>query len=368
MKILVLAETYPMPGGKVTPMYIHMRNKYYALQGADVTVLNFSAKEQASYEGIPIITWSGFDRLPDKGVFDLLVLHASNIKHHYRFLQKYGSFFKHYVFVFHGHEVLRKRAVYPPLYPWKRQSNRLSLLCRDTYDRLKLVLWRRFFENPANVEKSELLFVSGWMEEQFLRNTGLSKDKLAGRMHIIYNSVGKLFEANRYEPKSIKYDFVTIRRNIDGEKYCVDVVNALAKANSEYKFLVVGRGSLFEHIEKAANLVWDDRNLYHGEMFDVLNQCRFALMPTKTDAQGLMMCEMATYGIPVVTSDIDVCHEVLDDFSNVAFISNTGKDRLGPIVKRFEESAAIPHQDKYFERNTSGQEYRLFVKIMQSDR
>ena len=24
-------------------------------------------------------------------------------------------------------------------------------------------------------------------------------------------------------------------------------------------------------------------------MFDVLNRCRFALMPTKTDAQGLMM-------------------------------------------------------------------------------
>ena len=45
-------------------------------------------------------------------------------------------------------------------------------------------------------------------------------------------------------------------------------------------------------------------------------------MPTRTDAQGLMMCEMASIGIPLITSDIPVCHESLGNFNNVAMINN----------------------------------------------
>ena len=45
-------------------------------------------------------------------------------------------------------------------------------------------------------------------------------------------------------------------------------------------------------------------------------------MHTRTDAQGVMMCEMATFGMPLITSDISVCHEVFDGFNGVGFISN----------------------------------------------
>lgn len=366
MNILVLAQYYPMPGIPAGAMYIHMRNKYYVANGAKVTVLNFRAKENAVYDGIPVITWDSFASMEDKDQFDILVSHASNLKNHYRFLKKYGKHFKHYAFVFHGHEVLRIKTVYPPRFSWKPQSNPLRVAARDMYDTVKLHTWKKFFENRANAEKSHLIFVSQWMQDEFLKNTGVNADCLRGRMHIIYNSVGKAFEENVYTPAQLQYDFVTIRWNIDGEKYCVDVVNSLAKANPQYRFLVVGRGELFQHIEKANNLTWQDRSLFHNEMFDVLNRCRFALMPTKTDAQGLMMCEMATFGIPVVTSDIPVCHEVLDDFDKVAFVSNQGTDDLTPIMERFQSlpDAARRRNRKFFEENTSGEEYRLFQKIV----
>jgi hypothetical protein len=45
-------------------------------------------------------------------------------------------------------------------------------------------------------------------------------------------------------------------------------------------------------------------------------------MPTKLDAQGVMMCEMAYYGIPILVSDLPVCREMLNDFDNVKFIDN----------------------------------------------
>ena len=36
-------------------------------------------------------------------------------------------------------------------------------------------------------------------------------------------------------------------------------------------------------------------------------------MPTRADAQGVMACEMATFGIPLITSNIDVCKEVFKE-------------------------------------------------------
>ena len=60
-------------------------------------------------------------------------------------------------------------------------------------------------------------------------------------------------------------------------------------------------------------------------------------MPTRTDAQGLMMCEMATYGMPVITTDIPVCHEVLDSFENVSmFDINDTNVQLEPILAQLE--------------------------------
>lgn len=62
--------------------------------------------------------------------------------------------------------------------------------------------------------------------------------------------------------------------------------------------------------------------MLHDEIIDILQQARFALMPIRADAQGLMMCEMKAFGIPVITSDIPVCHEVFKGFSNISFINN----------------------------------------------
>lgn len=366
MNILVLAEKYPMPGLEAGAMYIHTRNKYYVAHGAKVTVLNFWAKEGAVYDGIPVITWADFAAMKDKDQFDVLVSHASNLKNHYRFLYKYGKHFPHYVFVFHGHEVLRIRAVYPPKYSWKSQSNPLRVAARDMYDTVKLHTWKKFFEKKANIEKSHLIFVSQCLQNEFFQYTKVDPDKLKGRTLVIHNSVGRTFEENVYHPADIQYDFVTIRRNIDMEACAIDTLNTIAKANPQYRFLLVGRGEIFQHIEKAENLIWQDRKLFHNEMLELLNHCRFALMPTKRDTQGVMMCEMATFGLPLVTSDIPVCHEMLDDFDNVAFVSNDGTDDLTPIVERFQSlpDAADRRNRKFFEENTSGKEYQLLCEIV----
>ena len=65
-------------------------------------------------------------------------------------------------------------------------------------------------------------------------------------------------------------------------------------------------------------------------------------MLTRRDTQGVMACELATYGIPLITSDIPICHEVFDDMEKVYFIDNA---QVG-LIKLTDYLIAIPEGEK----------------------
>lgn len=359
-KILVLAADYPNNQGGVTLMYIHTRNAYYVKHGVDVTVLNFKATEDYDYEGISVITLDSYCRGTE--TYDILVAHAPNIRNHYRFLKKYGDRFPRFIFFFHGHEVLRITDTYSAPYFYMEKSKRLRDLAQDCYDAYKLAVWRKFY--PKVVDKSDYIFVSGWMLEKFCKYTKLNKSVLKDKIHIIPNSVGKVFEENTYCKDTEKcYDFVTIRGNLDGSKYCVDVVNQLAENNPEFKFLVVGKGKYFDYVKKADNLVWLDKTLKHAEIIDVLNSARCALMPTRLDAQGVMMCEMATFGIPVISSNIDICCEISSILDNFIMIdhNDTTLD-LHTLLPQIDAAHEAKVNQYFCAENTMEKEVKLLVK------
>ena len=83
-------------------------------------------------------------------------------------------------------------------------------------------------------------------------------------------------------------------------------------------------------------------------------------MPTRTDAQGLMMCEMAALGIPVITSDIPVCHEVFDGFSNVIFLNNNDMGISLDYLKKFP--ILCKKDDRYFSNNTTKKEIDIIKR------
>lgn len=211
---------------------------------------------------------------------------------------------------------------------------------------------------PSVLYKSELVFVSGWMRDEFVKSTRLLLKDIEGHYDITYNGVGAAFQENSYSGQGEKqYDFVTIRSLFDESKYCIDIVNELARRNPQARFLLVGKGAFFEHNEKAANLVWENRTMDHQQIIRILQSSRCALMPTRTDAQGLMACEMATFGIPLITSDIPVCHEVFEGFENVAMINNSELDiDLLALCERLEKGVPYSKNSRYFGENTCAHE------------
>ena len=362
MKLLVLAENYSTKE-KVSLAYIHTRNLEYVKQGIELDVISFSSTTQYTLDGINIYSLKQFCEKKDVSDYDLVVSHAPNIRHHCKFINEHYDKIKKIVFFFHGHEVLYTKEAYPKPYDYVKNENRFKSVIKDIYDVFKMIYLTKFFNKT--IEKAEFIFVSEWMYQQFKKNIKLDEAKYKEKSHIIYNGLGEVFSLNNYDRDcEKKYDFITIRNMLDGSKYCIDVVNNLAKKNPNMKFLVVGKGKFFEYNEAPSNLTYELKNLNHAEIIEYLNASRCALMPTRTDAQGVMMCEMAVFGIPVITSDIYVCKMVLGDVENVDFINNNNtdvnlKEKLVNLVnKKYSKS------DKFSYNNTILKEIKVFDSLI----
>lgn len=321
-KVLVLVADYPNLIGGVTLMYVHVRNKYYIQHDINVTVLNFRANEDYEIDGIRVITKDSY--VKNVLLFDVLICHAPNIRNHYMFLKKYGEKFPHFIFFFHGHECVRISKVYPKPYNYVKGASKLRQVMQDYYDSFKLSVWHKYLPEVAG--KSDFIFVSKCFFAEFKHYVSLSEQDLQNNIHIIHNSVGSAFEVNSYHYiEEKRYDFITIRNHIDDSNYCVDLIDELAKQNPHYQFLLIGKGDFFKYNRKTDNLTWIDKYLSHEELLLFIDKAKCALMPTRRDTQGVMSCELVAYGIPLITSDLEICKEIFENLHNVEFIHNEDK-------------------------------------------
>ncbi len=361
-KLLVAVADYPNPDGGVKLMYVHVRNKSYHENGADVTVLNFKTNNDYVIDGIKVISLKTY--LKSKQNFDMLISHAPNIRNHYRFLKKNQKKFNKLLFFFHGHEVEKITRVYPePYFFNKKNIFRKSL--QKCYDNLKLKLWHSYLPKLAN--KSSFIFVSNDFKNIAMNFLKLSEEDLNKNVHVINNSVGKIFEEQTYNADCEKeYDFISIRSTMDDATYCVDLVTEFAKKYPQYKFLVIGKGNFYKHVKKPENVTWVNTHLSHEDMLNKIDSAKCALMPTRKDTQGVMSCELVTYGIPLITSGIPICEEVFDGISNVKFIDNNpDKVDLENVYTNLLSNLHCDKPTKYSYVNTILKEEKLIKGMLE---
>lgn len=311
MRILVLSQAYPSECNKYAMSYVHTRCLAYIKENCSVTVINFSALTGYTYEGVSVVA----DGLIDVDAFDVVVSHAPNIKNHVRFLNKLRN--KKVFFFFHGHEVLKTGQDYPEPYYWNKPT-RVGYLSILAYDSFKIFIIRHWLRKMSRRNTIGIVFVSDWMRVQFERNMKAHASEF-GNFKVIPNSVHDAFLKESYKPESFLADFITIRP-LNESKYSVDLVVSLAITNPELSFHLYGKGRFFDYVEKPRNLQWFDEYVSQTEIPKLLNKYKAALMPTRYDAQGVMVCEMASFGIPVLTTDFPVCVEMLNGFENVKFM------------------------------------------------
>lgn len=357
--LLIACVDYPKEHSH-SMQYVHVRNLEYVKSGINVKVLNFSSKEKYLLDGIEVVPLESVTcDIVDFNNY-ILICHAPNIRMHYRFLLKFGKHFKKIIFFFHGHEIVKTNNLYPKPYSYNKESPfKKSII--SFYDIIKINLWRIYFKKINT--NSPIIFVSNSLKNDFFQY--LNKDEresLDKRIHIIHNGIAPTFERNQYDFNSKKlYDFITIRSNLDSSVYCVDLINDIAKANPDSKFLIIGEGEYFLHNEKAPNIELVLKTFNQEDLLGYIDQAKFALMPTRRDSQGVMACELASYGIKVFTSDLNVCHEMFDSFKNTILLSENEFLRYNFSKEIFSEYKEM--NTKFYTHNTIRKEINLINSV-----
>lgn len=360
--ILVLVQGYPSEADRYNLAYVHTRLLLYRQAGLELRVLNFGTDAAYEYEGIEVL--SEKDWLAARRREDLLISHAPNLRNHLRFMLRYGRRFRRWLCFFHGHEVLLKARYYPAPYDFSPRSGKMWHLADQGYDLLKLRLWRQLFRRWLAQDKLALVFVSRWMREAFEACVGLGAELIDPHAEIIPNSVHPAFLQSQWQaPADPVADFVTIRP-LDNPKYAVDQVSTLARQHPQLRFHVYGRGQYFVHHPPPANLQWFDKFLKPEEMITLLPRYRAALMPTRLDAQGVMMCELASFDMPLLTSDLPICREMLDAFPRVGFLPEDLQNAdLSAVLTQVSAQHSAPDRQIFAPERTVGRELELIRRL-----
>lgn len=315
-KILVICESYPSLDNLYAMSFVHSRNIEYIHQGEDVTVLSFSAKNDYVFDGVKVRSYNSFKYI-DISNYDSVVSHAPNLRNHFKYLFVRMNKIKNLIFIFHGHEILNINKYYPEDYSWERKPFFVRRVLQSCYDYLKLRVLRVFINFYS--DRIKLIFVSEWMKTNGLLCLGSVQTP---KQFVVNNALNRNFLLNDFSQFCEKVgDFVSIRP-LNGSKYAVDLIVQFAKNNPNYNFTIYGKGDYFKYNSIPDNVKYIDSFISQDNIPHLLNKYKYAIMPTRLDAQGVMMCEIAAYGMPIIVSDLPVCREMLDGFSNCFFIEN----------------------------------------------
>lgn len=367
MDFLIITENYPSCEDKYSYSFVHSRCTEYKKSNLNFKVLSFRAEKSYSYEGIDVLNEKDYINNFGDNELDLVISHAPNIKNHVRFLIEYRKKIKNMLFFIHGHEVLKINEYYPKPYDFINKKSIFKKSIQDGYDYFKLRFLKKFFLKNLKLNKVKFVFVSEWMKKEFLNNVKLDVNLINKNSYIIFNNANVIFQQQSYKKEEeLKADVITIRP-LDNSKYGVDLVCKIAENNPKTKFHIYGVGEYFLYNHKPQNVEVFQKFFTHNELVEELNHYRLALMPTRLDAQGVMVCEMVTYGIPVLTSDLPICTEMTKGFSNVFYFNNENADKLNitDVINNINLNKTV-YKDKFSIKNTVEQEIQLILNLIRS--
>jgi glycosyltransferase involved in cell wall biosynthesis len=358
VRILAICQDYPNPRAKDITGFVHTRNICYRRLGHHVDVLSFAARASYAWDGISVLCERDLSA-ETIASYDVCVFHAPNLRNAMRLLFVYRKSFRRVCLVIHGHEFLNWYTYLPKPFVFDRTPlKRLKRMIQKYYDRVKLRVWAWFFKRLRE-STFGVIFVSQWMKEHAERGMKIRFDDLKLKSAIIHNPINPVFVESVYRPPAApRADFVTVR-SFDNPKYAVDLVVEIARLNPQYTFHLYGQGRYFDYLPAPPNLSVFKEKFKQPDLPPLFSKYRCGLLPTRQDTQGVLMCEMAAFGMPLLTSDLDICKEMVGSFKNVGFISNETLSRKLEIPPPNE----TPDASKFSLANTVEKEVEFWKAL-----
>lgn len=316
-KLLVLCQNYPSVENPFSQPFIHYRLKEY-IKFFDITVLSFAANKDYIIDGVKVVSEVNFKPHSEIKHFDLVISHAPNVRNHLRFILLNLFEFKKITFIFHGYEVIDiHKRVYDQETHYEFPHN--YSLASKFYHKIKLPLTCMFLHLLKGITKLNFIFVSNQLLKEAMEDLKCGVFKENKNSFVVNNPINPEFYS-KFESTE-EFDFVCIRP-FDDPKYGIDIFIKLAENNPSFKFHLYGKGSLPKVKELPRNLTIFNKFLSAPEMILTLKKYKSAILPTRWDSQGVLACELAAYGMPLLTSKLAVCEEFLGAFPNVKLVDN----------------------------------------------
>lgn len=351
-----MTETYPSYESKYQMAFIHPRVKGDINAGLDVRIISFRSKIDYIYEAVNVYTIRKGEELLKQEREIILISHSPNLRHHIPFIKKWNKKISNLVVFFHGHESLPLKDYYPRPFKFDKKGS-LNYLVHLLYDPIKLWGLRKFILQRLQKENTELIYVSEWFKNEASKCIGIDYTSNE-HVHVINNGLNQYIREAAYNPAEKYADFIAVRP-IDRANCAIETIAHFAKNHPECSFHIYGKGNYFKYNSQPANLKLISQFIAPKDMPELFNHYSYAIIPTHQDTQGVMMCEMASHGIPTLVSDMPICHEMLNEYPNVKFLANNNFD-----CKISELPAPLQLKINRFSfENTIGAEIELLKKL-----
>jgi len=310
MKVLIIPPEYPSQQNKHAYAFVHARAKIYLANGLNTQVFvpSRTSLHNYCYEGVSIHKGS-YELLREviqEFDPDIIAVHAPSPN----MLIRLQIFQRPVVVWIHGAEVLLTTFHhYIPSFGIKNSIDKLYSLVCDTYRNLAL---RRALQKV-----NAIVYVSKWMEK------ASEKYLLIKHPHsfVIPNPVDTdLFKP--FTTSITKKEIAGISVRALEWKYGVDIA-VKAFANSGVKLTIIGRGSLEKYLRKLAklcnaNVEFITEGVEHQKLPTIYNNYMFFVAPSRTEAQGVAMCEAMACGLPIVATNVGGIPEfVIDEYNGL---------------------------------------------------
>ena len=353
-KILIIVSGYPSEKNLYNCSWAHTRNRHYIESGLLIDVYVPSVGSEYVIDGVKVISTDSFKDNIKNNIYNLVISHSPNIREHIPILKNLREMNK--ILFMHGTESMSVNHDYPKPYHYMK-SGIIEYFIREIYDRLKFKVLKKFI--TSNKGHIHLVFVSDWMKNIFTKNV-MSLSNENTNYSIIHNSLNNSFINRSYINENLNCpaaDFITLR-SLDLSKYAIDMIVSLACANPNFSFHIYGKGNYFKYNLKPDNVIVFERHIEQDKICDLLSKYKYALMPTRCDAQGVMACEIATYGMPMITTDIEINKDMFTSFSNVKLFSESFfKNKIN--IDDLPVPASSEKNKKFFPYNTLERELEL---------
>ena len=162
---------------------------------------------------------------------------------------------------------------------------------------------------------------------------------------VIYNPL-TLKPGNKSQGNSKRFltigRFTPLHKGID---LLIEAFHIFAQKNHDWQLDIVGGGEQKETFLKIINRYQlEDRITIHpftNKIQDFYSNAQVYVLSSRWEGMPLVLVEAMSHGLPIITSDLPVCHEILDDFGMYFPNSN-----IEGLAQRLEDATHIDWKSK----------------------